>query len=477
MRNQSLPPQLKAAKSNGWKAFRNIVGTLQRTSIAMHAKIMAIKTELVPAIRYGLEVLTPNGTAEKQALQEVDRILQVAMKKALNANTLSARRALKSNILQYDMCVPNVHTEMDSAHIRFADKQLARTTEGDCAGITECIRNEVLPNAPWSKRVAKAKRRVEDHIDLSTKKSNEEVNKALRNAHEAETYQNLGQMRKRRDCRLRAPTTTDPNTHIIDPYKLILARSEASNSHKQAYYMRFTSKVALPLAAARSAHLIDEACFESFDRDAGVCKLCEHATHAQSKDCSERERPWLELWHMLVDCRAPAQAGRRQCLHVLTDVINRMQKHADAADSIHVTKIMQILADVRVQMVTRRIISKRRMDTFLCFLTCPDSFEDPPASLKGQLTTLVAVYLRADLNELESTRKELDDAHVVEFTRNAEGHTDDTNARSRKRAREEQTQATSAANMRAVKQVRGASSNPPLYRSPGERVADVPPMG
>ena len=128
-------------------------------------------------------------------------------------------------------------------------------------------------------------------------------------------------------------------------------------------------------------------------------------------------------------------------------------------------------------MITRRATNKQQMERFLSFVTCPDSYENPPTSLKEQLTRIVAAYLRADLNELERTRKDMDEVHGVNGGHDVTDATGAISTRNRKRTREGQTNAESAADMRASKRVRGDPKNPPLYRSPSERVADVPPMG
>ena len=283
------------------------------------------------------------------------------MKMVLNADSANERRALMYSVLQHNMCIPSIHTEMDSAHIRLANKQLARNINSQAAdqgendhvsrGITECIRDSAVTHAPWRQRVTKAKQHIEPYMDNTDKCSTADINQGLRVAHAHEIYTAVGASTRRNDNRLR-----QQQQHIdsIDPYKCIFAAETRPCKSQKAMYMQYPSKVARPLAAVRSAHIADKECFECFDDSSDTCKLCNEAVHSSGATFTDRKKPWLKMWHMLVDCRAEAHKDRRQSLSVLAGIVSTLQSREDAGEAAYADELMDVLREVRKQKITGR---------------------------------------------------------------------------------------------------------------------------
>jgi Reverse transcriptase (RNA-dependent DNA polymerase) len=119
---------LAACRQKGNFALSKHRRLLQNPRLNLQTKVHVIKTRIIPTMRYAMEVWSANTKAEQAGLQDLDHIVDEAMRIAVagtQAYKWQIRRCLKADVLR-ELQIPTVEMEMAAAHLRFDDKH--RTT-------------------------------------------------------------------------------------------------------------------------------------------------------------------------------------------------------------------------------------------------------------------------------------------------------------------------------------------------------------
>ncbi len=430
---------LQAKLRSGRSALARWRPLLHNRRITCAAKIQVLRTHVLPTILFGLEVVTPAGTADRAALQALCGFVHTCVDAAfgLMPGAHRLRRCIKRDVLYLDGALVTVAEALDVAHIRFAAKPLppkpqepASSGSGQhglherAPGLTAGLRATLPASHPWRRCVDEA---VSSLLPDSTvappapglaevpaahtllRASNRDITAAVhaRRARALRCGCPLASAAAARAAPARAPVPARRSQRIA-------AQAEAAGLQplarvygppalgRAACHCNATADVAQPFLALRSGHLLSEldwpeSCVE--DMQHAVCPCCQAAL-CDSGFVTAASRPWLRIWHLLTGCASDAAHAPHPVPFVLGQQAYARQlrggpasRAAARACDEHCAMLAAVLACVR-RGGPLRVQDFGHAESFLAFLMDPVSALQPAFPDRGPLLRRVSVFLR-----------------------------------------------------------------------------------
>ena len=470
---------------------------LQSPRYTIRSKLQLARTIILPKITYGMEAYTASTRTDKKTLQELDNTMHKVMYMTLGIwgkpEAWRLRRCIKLDTIYHDMKLLPMKNMMQVAHLRLATKEQPKrkqqTRDGtqdqppapnDTVGTTQTIQDALPHSHAWKTMVQEVQHWAEQEERETTphlansggrttkhvhRSKNHKLNTAARQAHAQQARSQHGDRRlqtstakqtaagRRRSQRLQQQQqeitqATQNETNLWDIYSTIF-RQQNEEQQKEAVWTTFTPDIALPLAAIRSGHPLDDLAHGTDSmatlkqgkrhQENWKCARCQHTVYHDGDEGGKASAPWRMIMHTLVHCTqrtckypqrrttANRPESRKKCSPL--DLTDMHTSPRDKAMGIYVAGITNLagLADMdksttkghteftqiaealcaALQVIKKKHnthdkISDQHCHTLLEFIT--DTRHSWPASAKvvRYATMLTALMLDCRLPELET---------------------------------------------------------------------------
>ena len=414
--------QIASAKRKGKWALSKYRRLLHNTQVKLGLKVHIIKTHIITAMTYAMEVWSPNTPSEHKGFAELEAILDDALKIAVlgtGAYNWRKRRCLKTEVLHHLLGVPTLKAEMSAAHIRLAMKRQTPVRQAhqpqsqhnpdapnlpaheDICSLTSAIMTSLNDQHPWKKFTEQQKTVVQGIQEegvaeaLSTEIALEKgrVKAALHQLAARVAYTKVGRgtangataatRHSNRAC------TRKEKTPHIDPLRHVLAQdSYASMTDTRRVLMLSTSSTAAPLLAACSGHLLDDHDEGQCPED-GICDQCGQPDNIGQGPAGSHSSSWHRMWHKVVMCTLDDMRQTKLAVYE----VGLLQAAKTAPQ--YQASIQALFTELHSRHTGVFDIQSK----FFALLTDPAGTHAPPQHLHHELIRLTATLLTPEANE------------------------------------------------------------------------------
>jgi endonuclease/exonuclease/phosphatase family metal-dependent hydrolase len=428
---------LRKKLSSGRYALARWRPLFRQAAVTCTAKLLALRTHVLPRLTYGLEVVSPRQRPDTQAVGDLDQLVRDCLYEVFGvvegSDAWRLRRCVRSDVMLLDSGTATITDAIDAAHLRLAAKRLADAptvhaesvpgTASDAGppGLTTVLRATLPSDHPWRQCLDAAAARLlpdtpvlppaslqnllpSDHRLLHAR--NSDISAAV-HRHRANAVMGV---QASPDRPPRSSERLRPHAAGVQQEVCLRPLDGLQNSAgKPAPFCAYPCNVAVAFLALRSGHVLHEASWPQHLVNArddallhNVCPCCQVRLSSAPADTASRR--WLLVWHLLSHCDTDTESvinlERFANVHIafLLQAADRCPP-SRAGFHAHALKLLDVLTMARIG-APPGLRDVPTIQYFLRFLADPCSLGTLEPDLRRRLFRDVACFLRGEFGRL-----------------------------------------------------------------------------